>query len=141
MTQSLYQDDIKALAKREMATQELVNPDCAITLDNPLCGDRVTMALQLEGDRIVAESHQVKGCLLCRASANAIAESVVGRSRDELPRVATALHAMLKGEAPENWPLPGWESLQVFQPVTDHKSRHDCVMLPFKALDKALGQA
>lgn len=140
MTQSLYQDDIKALAKREMAEQELAHPDCSITLDNPLCGDRVTMALRLEGDRIVAEAHQVKGCLLCRASANAIGESVIGRSRDELPQVAAALQAMLKGEVPENWPLPGWESLKVFQPVTDHKSRHDCVMLPFKALGKALQQ-
>jgi len=141
MKSSLYHEDIKTLAKKERAPTELAQPDCTIILDNPLCGDRVTLALQLAGDQVIAEAHEVKGCLLCRAAANALGDSVVGHSAGQLTQVTEALRAFLKGEAGGDWPFPGWQSLQVFQPVIEHKSRHDCVLLPFKALNKALQQA
>ena len=138
MSDYIYHEDIKALANSEQRTEKLEAPDYEITLDNPLCGDRVTVALNVKDGRVSAEAHQVKGCMLCRASANAIGEAVTGVPVTELEKVALGLQLMLKGEQVENWPIPGWEALGLFQPVANHKSRHDCVLLPFKALQKAL---
>lgn len=141
MSNGLYHEDIKALAKMNSGADKLDQPDREIILDNPLCGDRVSVALKLNEGRIAAEAHEVKGCLLCRASANAIGAAAVGISAAELEGVADALSVMLKGETPESWPVSGWESLQLFQPVADHKSRHDCVLLPFKAFVQAFSDS
>ncbi len=138
MNGNIYHDDIKALANSPGRADQLDQPDCEVTLDNPLCGDRVSVALKLKDGRISAEAHQVKGCLLCRASANAIGLAVIGASATDLEKVSEGLQHMLKGEQDETWPIPGWEALALFQPVASHKSRHDCVLLPFKAITQAL---
>ncbi len=138
MNNSLYHEDIKTLAQANVTKEPLQQPDRTITLDNPLCGDRVSIQLRLDNGKIADETHQVKGCLLCRASANAIANSVIDATEADILRVEQALCAMLKGEGMGDWPIQGWEALDVFRPVAAHKSRHDCVMLPFKALRKML---
>jgi len=138
MSGNIYHEDIKALANIPVAEQKLEQPDCKVTLDNPLCGDRITIALNLKDGCVTALTHQVKGCLLCRASANVIAQAVVGTSATDLEVVVEGLQQMLKGKPVENWPTPGWESLALFQPVAAYKSRHECVLLPFKAIMQAL---
>jgi len=37
-------------------------------LSNPLCGDRVTVSVRLDGDRIVAAGFEARGCALCVAA-------------------------------------------------------------------------
>lgn len=138
MSEGIYHDEIKTLAKSDSGPGKLEQPDSQVTIDNPLCGDRVRIELCVDGDRISAEAHNVKGCLLCRASANAIGSAAVGLSAADVDKVSGALKAMLKGDSLNEWPLPGWEALDLFQPVSSHKSRHECVMLPFKALAAAL---
>lgn len=137
MSRDLYQEDIKALAQTGIATESLDHPDRKITVDNPLCGDRVAMEVCLENGRVAALAHQVKGCLLCRASANAVARSAIGASEQDVLNAEQELRAFLKKERSDGQ-IPGWESLALFAPVRDHKSRHECVLLPLKALKQLL---
>ncbi len=140
MNSNLYNEGIKELAQSGESREPLKNPDCEVTIDNPLCGDRVTMQVKLNNGCVVEEAHQVKGCLLCRASANAIASAVVGASQQDMLQVEQNLRAMLKNESDGNALIPGWEVLDLFRPVVSHKSRHDCVLLPFKALLQMIQQ-
>lgn len=55
-------------------------PTETATVDNPLCGDRVTIDVKLAGGKLAAIGHQVRGCLLCEAAAATIARSL--RDRD-----------------------------------------------------------
>lgn len=137
MSSGLYEGGIKALAAEPSRTS-LPDPECRVSLDNPFCGDRVDLEVNIEGGRITSLAHKVRGCLLCRASANVVAKSAIGLSLDEVEIARAGLEAMLKGTGHPARPPPGWEPLVLFEPVSRHKSRHGCVTLPFTALLKAL---
>ncbi len=50
---------------------------------NPLCGDRVTIYVDLEGDRVRDISFEGSGCAISKASASMMTESLKGRTREE----------------------------------------------------------
>jgi len=139
MSQDIYQQGIKDLAAAKQGAGMLDNADVAVTLDNSLCGDRISLTLKLKDGRIVALGHNVRGCLLCHASASVIGSAAEDWSWKDLEAVHAKLTAMLKGQLVSDWP-PQWQSLSLFKPVQAHKSRHSCVLLPFKALIAALNQ-
>lgn len=134
MNDQLYQDRIVALAKAKTGAGKLVQPTRSARRDNPLCGDRVTIEVNLDGEGRIAEfAHQVRGCLLCQASASALAAVAVGRDASgvvAIRRDAERAIGRQEGEA--------GEPFSAFAPVAAHKSRQECVLLPFEALKEAL---
>jgi nitrogen fixation NifU-like protein len=138
MTAALYHEEMVTRARRAFGRGRLPAPAASITLDNPLCGDRVTLDVAISGDTVQAVGHEVKGCILCEASAATISEFAAGRQPKELRDMEAAVQALLKNGAP---PPDRFADLEVFSPVHGAKSRRDCVLLPFEALTKALAVA
>jgi len=133
MSNALYHEALVAKARSAIGKGRLTDPQASARLDNPLCGDRVTIDLNLADGHITAVGHEVKGCLLCEAAAATIAELAPGKSPAEARELAAAVTRMMKeGMAPAE------HALDIFSPVITAKSRRDCVMLPFGALAKAL---
>lgn len=135
MSATVYQQAIKALAEAAHGSGKLDDPDGISRLDNPLCGDRITLMVRLEGEVIAAVRHETRACLLCRAAASLIGLTAPGRSPGEMADATRALEAMLSSAAILP---PAWQALEVFAPVADYPSRHGCVLLPFQALKAAL---
>lgn len=136
MIEELYQKKLMRLAADATGAGSLENPDAEGTLDNPTCGDRITIQVKLENGRITELAHENRSCMLCQASASLLAEKAIGLSIDDVNQVRTTIEQLLKnGE--EDTTLP-WEELTYFAPVKDHKSRHICVLLPFNALSDIL---
>ncbi|MGH1477184.1 MAG: iron-sulfur cluster assembly scaffold protein [Geminicoccales bacterium] len=136
MSIDLYQEAIVALAKKARRLARLENPDRTATIDNPLCGDRVTLDLKLDGNLVTEIGHKTRGCLLCEASAFLIADHGIGQ---ELAALKTKAPEVICGVGDRNQALADlWPGLQTLEPVRDFKSRYDCVTLPFKALIKLL---
>ena len=132
---ALYGEALKALAETSRGHGRLDHPDATATVDNPFCGDRVTLDVALQGDRVAAIGHEVKGCLLCEAAAAVVAAEACGHDRGEIADWPQQVRAFLKdAEVPA--PLAG---LAPFAPVRRFRSRHRCVTLAFEALAKALG--
>ena len=68
---------------------------------------------------------------------------IAARAPGETPAALSALATRL-ALAVRNGPAAGgglWPELGAFAPVHAHKSRHDCVLLPFEALTRALAEA
>jgi nitrogen fixation NifU-like protein len=131
---ALYGDALKALAEASRNQGRLARPDATATVDNPLCGDRVTLDVALDGERIAAIGHEVKGCLLCEAAAAVVATAACGHRRGEIADWPRQVKAYLKSaDAPA--PLVG---LEPFAPARRFRSRHRCVTLAFEALARAL---
>ncbi|MCY4590312.1 MAG: iron-sulfur cluster assembly scaffold protein [Alphaproteobacteria bacterium] len=130
----LYHRDIITLARRGRDRGRLDAADRSARADNPLCGDRVTMDLDLDNDRIARIGHRVRGCALCEAAAEIIAEEAVGVTESEVAAVRSALQDYLGGESGD----PLWEQLKIFAPVSRVPSRHECVLLAFDAVLRAL---
>lgn len=138
MSADLYPDRMLQLAERGDAGARLESPHASVTVDNPLCGDRVTIDVSRDGDgRVVELGHAVRGCVLCRAATAVLGHHAQGLGSDDLGAVRERLRAALRsqGEMPAEAP---WDELAVFQPVAKHKSRHECILLPFDAMIEAL---
>ncbi len=138
MPDSLYHQAILEHAKAAVGAGGLESATVEATVDNPLCGDRVTVALSLDDDIITGIGHEVRGCVLCQASASLLAQHGVGLSPDAIRQASLEFETMIRhgGPVPEDWP-----DLATFEPVRTARSRHECVLLPFEAAVRALESA
>jgi nitrogen fixation NifU-like protein len=137
VSEALYQKAILDLARSAIGRGKLAAPGASVTIDNPLCGDRVTIELSLRDGAVAELAHRVRGCTLCEAAASAIGTHAIGATAAQLTAAMNSAAALIAGTADDG----AWRELAVFRPVREHKSRHRCVMLPFEALIKALAQA
>jgi nitrogen fixation protein NifU and related proteins len=138
MNEELYQKQIIELSKKADHSIHLDKAHCSCTVNNPLCGDRITVELQLDGEKIKSIACQVRGCMLCKASASVLSDTVSGMTFDQVKRIAFDLDQALKSssDGPECFPA----EYRMFYPVRPRKSRHSCVMLPFDAIVKAISE-
>lgn len=138
MTEDLYHQTIMDLVRAEDGKGLPDSPDAIASVDNPLCGDRVKIAIRLDHGKVLEVGHEVRGCALCQAAAVVIARHAAGASPEKLRDVGDAIDRMLKEGA--DLPADAWPELIAFSPVQRYKSRHECVRLPFQALSAALAQ-
>jgi len=135
----LYHEAIVEVARRACGSGRLETPDASVSVDNPLCGDRVRMDVHVGDGRLRGVAHRVRGCLLCEAAASIIAANAVGETAAELQSVSAALaDALVTGFDSRSLP---WRDLAVFAPVADYRSRHRCVTLAFEAVVSAMTKA
>lgn len=138
MSEALYHAALVDRARAGFGKGRLPQPGASATVDNPLCGDRVTLDLVVEDGKLAAIGHQVRGCLLCEAAAATIAEHCRGTGKAELDAIsAAARKLMVEGGELD----AAWRCLEIFRPVHQAKSRRDCVLLPFEALARAASVA
>ncbi|MBI5790128.1 MAG: iron-sulfur cluster assembly scaffold protein [Rhodocyclales bacterium] len=136
--EALYQEAIKDYSRADHGHGRLDGAVASVRLDNPLCGDRISLQVRLDAGRIVALGHETKGCLLCRAAASLLGKRAPGLDGQGVAVATAALEAILE----QGRPPPGdWPELGMFAPAGAHASRHKCVLLPFRALAQAIGQA
>lgn len=137
MNDDLYQQAIVDLAHAAHGAGRLESAKRRATADNPLCGDRVTMDVIFTGGGIGQVRHHTRGCVLCKAAAGLLAAKAEGTSPAQVAVAEAQVRAMLEQGAR----LHGaWQELAAFAPVAPHKSRHNCVLLPFRALADALAK-
>lgn len=136
MNDDLYQQAIIDLAKSSRTQSRLEQPDRTATVDNPLCGDRITLDLALAGETVERVGHKTRGCLLCEASVYLIATHAPGETTAVLlAKAETLLRSFTDAE---QGLADLWPGLETLQPVRRYKSRLDCVKLPFQALAAAI---
>ncbi len=67
-----------------------------------------------------------------------MARAVPGKNRQEIAAAAASLREMMAGTVPP--PTGDWEALKILTPVIEYKARHDTIMLPFEAIEKAFAE-
>ena len=134
MSDELYHEKIVVLAKAKTGAGKLAAPTRTARRDNPLCGDRVIIDVKLDASGKITEiAHQVRGCLLCQASASALSLLAIGKNAGGVADIRRdAERALGREEGAAHEPYAA------FAPVAAHKSRQDCVLLPLEALKDAL---
>ena len=95
--------------------------------------------LCLDEGAVAEIAHEVRGCLLCEAAASVIGAHATGIAVVDLRRLDRRLRRHLGGEEIA-FEAP-WDALRMFDPVRGYRSRHECVLLPFDALGRALAGA
>ena len=129
----LYQDVIVDHHKVPRNYGPLPGATHEATMVNPLCGDEVTLRLRLDGDRIAALRFESRGCVLSRAAASLMTETVLGKSLDEAVAVGRELETFVSAPpAPDAAERLG--ALTALEGVRDYPSRVGCVTLVWQAL-------
>jgi nitrogen fixation protein NifU and related proteins len=103
---------------------------------NPLCGDRIALALAIEDGVIKDAAFQGAGCAISKAAASMLTGHVIGRREEEAEALFRRVHAMLTGEASGNGAELG--NLAVFAGVREFPSRVKCATLAWHTLHAAL---
>ncbi len=134
----LYQEVILDHTKNPRNYRAL--PDATVHADgnNPLCGDRVTVYLKIEGDRIVDASFQGQGCAISKSSASIMTESVKGKTRAETEALFDRFHEMITGKSATAADPKVLGKLAVFQGVSEFPLRVKCASLAWHTLKSAL---
>jgi len=107
------------------------------TVDNPLCGDVVTVQAEIAGGVIREIAFDGRGCALSRAAASIMTTMVRGAAPDEARRLAAAFEQFVQS-APDAAVPDELGELRAFAGVRRFRSRRQCALLPFRALGGAL---
>ncbi len=133
----LYQETIldhgrapRNFRKLEAATHEADG-------DNPLCGDKIHLYLQLDGDKVSDISFDGAGCAISTASASLMTEALKGKTIEDALALFERLHETLtgQGECDESVELG---KLAVFEGVREYPLRVKCATLAWHTLRNAI---
>src|SRR3954451_10056552 len=94
---NLYQDMILDHNRSPQNYGPLKSANRRVEGNNPLCGDRLTVWLQMEGDRIVDVGFQGSGCAISRASASLMTMAVKGKTRAEAEELFELCRRLVTG--------------------------------------------
>jgi nitrogen fixation NifU-like protein len=134
----LYQELIIDHSKRPRNFKVLETADRKLEGYNPLCGDKVTVFLQLEHDRVKNVTFQGSGCAISTASASIMTESVKGKTLPEVEALFEVFHQMVMGKPPAAGNAPELGKLAVFSGVSEFPARVKCATLAWHTLHAAL---
>lgn len=108
---------------------------------NRLCGDRVTILVELQDDRVHAVHFQGSGCAISTASASLLTEAVKGKTRAEAESLFHRFHQLVTGQGESAADAPPLGKLSVFAGVSEYPARVKCASLAWHTLHAALSQA
>jgi nitrogen fixation NifU-like protein len=134
----LYQDLIIDHSKRPRNFRVLETANHTLEGYNPLCGDKVTVFLELEHDRVKNVSFQGSGCAISTASASVMTESVKGKTLAEVETLFEVFHNLVTGKPPDGGTPPELGKLAVFSGVSVFPVRVKCATLAWHTLHAAL---
>ncbi|MCP3983378.1 MAG: SUF system NifU family Fe-S cluster assembly protein [bacterium] len=105
---------------------------------NPLCGDKVTVYLQVQDGRVIDASFQGSGCAISTASASMMTEAIKGAPVKEALSLFESFHDLVTGPAMDAPETEGVGKLAVFAGVREFPMRVKCATLAWHTLKSAL---
>jgi nitrogen fixation NifU-like protein len=105
---------------------------------NPLCGDRLTLHVKIDGDRLTGISFEGSGCAISKASASLMTDAVKGRTLTEAMDLFDKVHEMLT--TPIDQPVDEGPvgKLAVLSGVREFPTRVKCASLAWHTLKSAI---
>ena len=133
---------------REILTEHNINPSHKKDIDqpsfcldgvNPSCGDQITLKLKLDDSgKIVDAGYTGSGCAISQASADMMADVIIGKTKDEALALADIFDRMIKGTVSEE-ELEQLDEAASLQDVSHMPARVKCAMLGWRTMKEMLG--
>jgi nitrogen fixation protein NifU and related proteins len=103
---------------------------------NPLCGDRLSLYVQVADGRIADVAFQGSGCAISKASASMMTDAVKGQSLEAARALFERFHRMVT--TPPDQPVENMGKLSVLAGVREFPVRVKCASLAWHTLRAAL---
>ncbi len=134
----LYQQVILDHNKKPRNFRKIENADRTAEGYNPLCGDQLTVYMQLEDDVVKDISFEGSGCAISKAAASMMTQSLKGKTRAEAETLFDEFHRMVTGELDEAAEPNHLGRLTIFAGVRDYPARVKCASLSWHTMHAAL---
>jgi nitrogen fixation NifU-like protein len=133
----LYQEVILDHSKKPHHFREMPEASHQANGHNPLCGDRVTVYLHVEGDVIEDVTFQGAGCSISTASASMMTDALRGKTIVEANALFERFHALVTSD-PDADAASALGKLAVFSGVSEFPMRVKCASLSWHTMKAAL---
>ena len=133
----LYQDVVLDHSRRPRNFKPIEDADRSQEGFNPLCGDRITVYMTLDGEVISDVSFEGSGCAISKASASMMTESIKGKSRAEAEDIFGSFRAMITRES-DAVDREKLGDLEILEGVSAYPTRIKCATLSWHAMHAAL---
>lgn len=133
---ALYQEVILDHNKKPRNYGTLEHPSHSAEGHNLLCGDHLSVALQLQDETIDQIAFHGESCAICKASASMMTAAVKGKTREQAQALTQEFLAMATGKLDLSQPNQIGR-LAVFAGVRDLPTRVKCAILPWHTLQAA----
>ena len=102
---------------------------------NPICGDEMEVGVKISKNQILDFAYQCKSCIYCQASASVLSKFSINKTVKSINESINFFNTFF-----ENHDVNIPRDLKKFEILfsEENLSRKDCILLPFKALSKAL---
>ena len=134
----LYRDMVMEHSRKPRNFRRLASPTCSADGFNPLCGDQITLDVELKDDVISEVSFEGSGCAISRASASLMTEAVKGKSKAAAVELFDAFRTMVTRGVGQDYDDDGLGDLEVLAGVTEFPVRIKCATLSWHTLKNAL---
>lgn len=134
----LYQELILDHTRHPRNFGPLPSANCQANGHNPLCGDKVTVFLNVQDDRVSDISFQGSGCAISTASASMMTESLKGKTVAEVRVLFERFHELLTGTSDRLPDVEALGKLAVFSGVKEFPVRVKCATLAWHTMSAAL---
>jgi|TARA_A100001388_G_scaffold258286_2_gene224716 nitrogen fixation NifU-like protein len=136
MIDELYQEVILDHSKSPRNFGVLDQYTCTAEGNNPMCGDQLTVYVDIKDDIVSDVSFRARGCAISIASASIMSSMIKGRTIEELHKLFDKFHKLCMGEEMED--DDDIERLRVLSGVSKFPTRVKCATMSWHAVREAV---
>ena len=136
----LYQEVVMDHNRRPRNHRKLDDADRSAEGFNPLCGDRVSIYVNVDDETISEIGFIGHGCAISQATSSMMTERIKGERVEEAERVFDAFRHMVTRQPEEDYDAELLGDLEILSGVCDYPARIKCATLPWHTLHSALTQ-
>lgn len=134
----LYQEVILDHNKNPRNFREIENADKQADGNNPLCGDKLKVFVEMDGDVVKDVSFLGSGCAISKASASMMTQTVKGKTKEDAERIFDEFHRMVTGKLDIETDENSLGKLRIFAGVLEFPARVKCASLSWHTVNAAL---
>jgi nitrogen fixation NifU-like protein len=134
----LYQQVILDHNKKPRNFRKLETANHTAEGYNPLCGDQLTVYLNLADNSVKEIAFEGSGCAISKAAASMMTQAVKGKTKEQVEELFKEFHSMVTGELDEDAEENSLGNLKIFAGVRDFPVRVKCATLPWHTMHAAL---
>ncbi len=134
----LYQEVILEHNKKPRNYREMETANRRADGQNPLCGDQLTVYLEMEDERVKDVTFVGTGCAIFKASASMMTQAVKGKTKAEAEMLFKEFGRMVRGEMNQETEENSLGRLKIFAGVREFPARVKCASLGWHTVHAAL---
>jgi len=134
-SETLYEKLILEHSRHPRNFGKLSNPSVEAAVDNPVCGDKITLQLEIQNNVIQDVRFHGQGCAICLSVASVMTETIKGDGLSTAIRRFERFRCLLQGSDNN---VTESDDLSAFKGVRKFPVRIKCALLPWHALRQCL---